>query len=73
MANLNSFLTRLLDLEVSGKDAISAPGNWATEPLLNIQTDVDQAVNDIAPSLIANKESSASGVCLDLSVILTLV
>jgi hypothetical protein len=62
MEEVDNFLVKLLNLEVAGKDAISAPGNWATEPLLNIETDVNQAIDDIAPFLISKKEVDTGGV-----------
>lgn len=62
MQKTNSFLTQLLDLEVSGKDAISAPGNWITAPLLDIQTDVDDTINKLAPQLISQGGANKVGV-----------
>jgi len=62
MQNTNSFLTQLLDLEVSGKDAISAPGNWTTPPLLNIQTHVDDTIDKLALQLISQRGANKTGV-----------
>ena len=62
MDKLDDFLVELLNLEVAGKDAISAPGNWATPPLLNIQTDVDQVIDEIAPYLFPKEASKGRGV-----------
>ena len=62
MQRSNSFLTQLLDLEVSGKDAISAPGNWITPPLLNIQTDVDDMIEKLTPQLISQRGVNKTGV-----------
>jgi hypothetical protein len=58
----NKFLSQLLDLEISGKDAISAPPNWTTAPLLNIPTEVNQIINEIAPLLIKQGNSDNEGI-----------
>ena len=58
MKKNNQILTRLLDLEVAGKDAISAPAKWTNKPLLNIETEVDEMIHQIAPSLISNNDKS---------------
>ena len=63
MEKNNKFLSELLELEVSGKDAISAPGNWLKKtPLLNIKTEVDEIVEDIAPKLISQNGKNKKGV-----------
>jgi len=62
MEKTNPFLSKLLDLEVSGKDAISAPGNWTKVPLLNIETEVDKIVERLAPSLISKNGNNKVGV-----------
>ena len=62
MQRTNGFLAKLLDLEVSGKDAISAPGNWITPPLLNIQTHVDDTIDKLAPQLISQRGANKTGV-----------
>ena len=56
MEGKNSFLNQLLDLEVSGKDAISAPSNWTDRPLLDIDTEVDSIINEVAPLLKSNDD-----------------
>lgn len=58
MKKNNQFLTKLLDLEVAGKEAISAPAKWTNEPLLNIKTKVDEVVDFVAPSLISNTKKT---------------
>ena len=60
MEGKNGFLSQLLDLEVSGKDAISAPSNWTDPPLLDIDTEVDAIINEVAPFL--KKNDSNEGV-----------
>lgn len=59
MKKRNDFLTKLLDLEVAGKDAISAPGNWSNEPLLNVETQIDEIIHEIAPSLISDNNKNS--------------
>lgn len=62
MQKTNSFLTQLLDFEVSGKGAISAPGNWIKAPLLSIRTDVDDTIDKLAPQLISQRGANKTGV-----------
>ena len=62
MEKNNKFLTELLDLEVSGKAAISAPTNWAETPLLNVETEIDEIVERLAPSLISQNGDNKVGV-----------
>jgi hypothetical protein len=53
----NDFLSKLLHLQQDGNEAISAPSKWLKEkPLLKIETQIDQDVNDIVENmLIGNK------------------
>jgi hypothetical protein len=62
MKKNNQFLINLLDLEVAGKDAISAPGNWSRKPLLDVQTEIDEIIQEISPMLISGNDSKGSGV-----------
>jgi len=51
--NNNKFLVELLDLQQDGKQAISAPANWATqEPLLEVLTDIDTVVQELGNSIL---------------------
>ena len=48
----NSFLLDLLALQQDGKQAISAPTNWTQEPLLDVETDVDEVVNELIETIL---------------------
>ena len=58
----NKFLSQLLNLAVSGRDAIIGPGNWLKKPLLNIETDVDKKIKKVAKSLIRETSTDKTGV-----------
>ena len=58
---INSYLSALIELEVSGKEAISAPSNWLKEPLLNVKTDIDEDVERISPSLLIQDNDAKLG------------
>jgi len=53
----NEFLKKLLDLEVSGKEAIVTPSNWNEEPLLNVETYIDKDISDNIDYLMENPKS----------------
>lgn len=58
---VNSYLSELLELEISGKEAISAPTNWLKEPLLSVETEIDRDIERISSSLIS-KDGNTRGV-----------
>ena len=49
----NDYLLELLALQQDGRQAISAPSNWTTQiPLLDVQTDVDEIVDDLSDAIL---------------------
>jgi len=56
----NPFLTELLQLQQDGSGAISAPSNWVkNEPLLKVQTSLDELVDSLKTKLESNLDSSS--------------
>ena len=56
----NPFLTELLQLQQDGSRAISAPSNWVkNEPLLKVQTSLDELVDSLKTKLESNLDSSS--------------
>ena len=45
--HVNPFVTQLIRLQQDGKDAISGPANWRNPPLLDVATDVDDAIDGL--------------------------
>jgi len=62
MEGKNDFLNQLLNLEVSGKDAISAPSNWDNEPLLQIKTAIDDEISEVIPKLLSKNNEKKEGI-----------
>ncbi len=54
---MNDFLIQLLALQQDGKDAISAPTNWGSDPLLNVETEVDIIIDKLKDSLLIEKDN----------------
>lgn len=48
----NEFILRLLELQQDGQGAISAPINWKTRPLLDVPTQTDEVVLELARDLL---------------------
>jgi hypothetical protein len=46
----NDFLSKLLQLQQDGNEAIATP--WGEEPLLNVETEIDKDIEDIAENMI---------------------
>jgi len=47
----NSFVKSLLGFQQDGKDAISAPSNWTEAPLLEVQTKIDDEIEEFVSQL----------------------
>jgi hypothetical protein len=50
--NENSFLTSLIAIQQDGQGAISAPVNWLSKPLLEVKTELNQVVEDLAANAL---------------------
>lgn len=48
----NDFLLELLALQQDGRHAISAPTNWTQDPLLEVDTEVDEIVDELQESIL---------------------
>ena len=57
----NNFLLHLLHLQQDGKDAISAPANWSSEPLLQVETEIDADIEDLARTILGGKDGNGTG------------
>ena len=57
----NDFLLHLLDLQQDGKDAISAPTNWNREPLLEVETEIDDCIEDLAHTILGGEDGNGTG------------
>jgi len=56
----NDFLIELLTLQQDGKNAISAPTNWTKKPLLEVETEIDEFIEDLEDSiLLLNNNTTA--------------
>ena len=58
---INTYLSELLEMEISGKEAISAPTNWLKKPLLSVETEIDRDIERISSSLVS-KDGNTRGV-----------
>ena len=56
----NDFLLRLLELQQDGKGAISAPTNWVREPLLEVETEIDEVVNYLEKSVLLRNDNNTA-------------
>ena len=56
-----SFIMKLLDLQQDGNGAISAPSNWKTPPLLEVQTDLDNIVEILCEEVTTRAGSNKVG------------
>ncbi len=50
----NKFLIELLKYEQDGNSAISSPSNWDDKPLLEIRTEMDQIIEELADDLLVS-------------------
>jgi len=57
----NPFLSNLLSLQQDGSGAISAPSNWDERPLLEVTTELDVAIDCIAPKLLSSSGQKSTG------------
>lgn len=57
-ARENLFLSELITLQQDGCGAISAPINWVHEPLLNVETELDQVIGTLASSALSRNGSN---------------
>ncbi len=58
----NDFLSKLLHLQQDGNEAISAPSKWLKmEPLLKIETPIDDDVNDLVENMLIGKNGNSTG------------
>jgi len=56
---INNFLVELLALQQDGKQAISAPANWATQdPLLEVPTETDEIVGELGNAVLKGKDGN---------------
>ncbi len=55
----NDFLSKLLNLQQDGNEAISAPSKWLKEePLLKIETPIDNDINDLVENMLIGKNGN---------------
>lgn len=54
----NDFLLELLKLQQDGQYAISAPTNWTREPLLEVETELDQVVNNLKENILTENKKN---------------
>ncbi len=52
----NEFLSDLLSLQQDGSDAISAPANWLREPLLQVDTEVDEIISELESNMLSRNK-----------------
>jgi len=58
----NDFLSKLLHLQQDGNEAISAPSKWLKEePLLKIETPIDDDVNDLVEHMLIGEDKNITG------------
>ena len=55
----NPFLIELLALQQDGEQAISAPTNWSTPPLLEVETPLDDAIDALVDDCICRTDSTS--------------
>jgi hypothetical protein len=58
----NEFLNELLTLQQDGSGAISAPSNWIEEPLLSVETQLDQTIDILSTQLLSKSGENKKGV-----------
>lgn len=56
----NDLLPQLLALQQDGSRAISAPSNWRERPLLEVETDLDRIVEDLATNVLLGSGNEAA-------------
>lgn len=56
----NDFLVELLALQQDGRHAISAPTNWTHEPLLEVETEVDEIVDDLENTILVGNNGKGT-------------
>lgn len=54
----NEFLVNLLSLQQDGRHAISAPSNWVNKPLLEVETEVDNIIDELENSILIGPSSN---------------
>lgn len=54
----NDFLVELLALQQDGRHAISAPTNWTHEPLLEVETEVDEIVDELQKAILVGSDGN---------------
>jgi len=59
-SNKNDFLVELLALQQDGRHAISAPTNWTHEPLLEVETEVDEIVSDLEGTILVGSNGNGT-------------
>lgn len=55
----NPFLIELLALQQDGEQAISAPTNWSTPPLLEVETPLDKTIDALVDDCIGRTDSTS--------------
>jgi hypothetical protein len=54
----NDFLPMLLALQQDGRQAISAPSNWADKPILEVPTEIDQIIDELSAQMLIGPNSN---------------
>jgi len=56
----NDFLLELLALQQDGRHAISAPTNWTFKPLLEVETEIDEFINDLEGTILVGSNGNST-------------